>query len=244
MDIIKVATAVQMRPQDGSAKMQFEAHATVIRLAIFDDHPILRKGLLSTFEREQGFDVVGEGGSAAEAIHVTEISLPDVILLDINMPGDGVEAAKIISRNWPAVRIVMLTAHDSEQHVVEALRSGASGYIVKGVSSDELCKTVRAVYEGEGYVSPGLAAKLLGKRGRATPRRTSEPPAKLVDLTEREEDILRLVSEGQSNREIGENIGLTEKTVKHYMTNILQKLHARNRVEAALIAKERLGKPD
>jgi DNA-binding NarL/FixJ family response regulator len=197
------------------------------------------EGLVYTFEREPGFEVIGQGGSSDEAIQIAEMLLPDLILLDINMPGNGVQAARIISQSCPAVRIIMLTAFDGEQHVLDALRSGASGYVVKGVSSEELLKTARAVHGGEGYVSPGLAAKLLGK-----PRfkQVDGPPSQaFVDLTAREEQILLCVCEGQSNKEIGENTGLTEKTVKHYMTNILQKLHARNRVEAALIAKKRMG---
>lgn len=210
----------------------------VIRIAIVDDHPIMRDALVHTFEREDGFEVVGSGESGADAIQIAEMMLPDLILLDINMPGNGVQAARTISRSCPAIRIIMLTAHDGEQYVVEALRCGASGYVVKGVSSEELIKTARAVHEGEAYVSPGLAAKLLRRRSRVNqPRPLSES---FVDLTTREEEILRFVCEGHSNREIGKTIGLTEKTVKHYMTNILQKLHARNRVEAALIAKERL----
>jgi two-component system, NarL family, nitrate/nitrite response regulator NarL len=212
--------------------------AGVIRVAIVDDHPIMLEGLVHTFDRESDFEVIGQGGSGAEAVQIAEMMLPDLILLDINMPGNGVEAARTISRTCPAVRIIMLTAYDGEQHVVDALRSGASGYVVKGVSSEELLKTARAIHGGEGYVSPGLAAKLLGKprifRDQVPQRQT------FVDLTVREEQILHLVCEGQSNKEIGEQIGLTEKTVKHYMTNILQKLHARNRVEAALIAKQRL----
>lgn len=210
----------------------------VIRVAIFDDHPILRDGLVHTFAHAPGFEVVAQGASSAEAIDLAETLLPDLIILDINMPGNGVHAARSISRMFPAIRIIVLTAHDGEEHVVDALRSGASGYIVKGVSSDELVKTARAVCDGEAYVSPGLAAKLLGTRGRAS---SSSPPSeRFVELTAREEEILRLVCEGQSNREIGQSVGLTEKTVKHYMTNILQKLHARNRVEAAMIARERL----
>jgi DNA-binding NarL/FixJ family response regulator len=130
--------------------METKNNDVVIRVAIFDDHPIMRGGLLHTFEREEGFEVVGEGGSCAEAVRIAEMLLPDLILLDISMPGDGVEAARIISRNCPAIRIIMLTAHDSEQYVVEALRGGASGYLVKGVSSEELVKSARAVHEGEG----------------------------------------------------------------------------------------------
>ena len=227
--------------QDGSAAPGAEADASeeLIRVAIVDDHPIMCDGLVETFRREPGFEVVGQGGTGADAIRIAETLLPDLIFLDINMPGDGVMAAGTISRSCPAVRIIMLSAHNDEQHVVDALRVGASGYVIKGVSSEELIKTARAVHGGESYVSPGLAAKLLGTRdaGVAPAANTQ----KFVDLTSREEQILRFVCEGKSNKEIGEKIGLTEKTVKHYMTNILQKLHARNRVEAALIARERFG---
>jgi two-component system nitrate/nitrite response regulator NarL len=210
----------------------------VIRVAIVDDHPIMRDGLVYTLDREDDFEVVAQGATGEEAIHIAETVLPDLILLDINMPGDGLKAARAISSKCPAVRIVMLTAHDGEHHVVNALRGGASGYIVKGVSSEELIKTVRSVHNGEAYVTPALAARLLGMRNKdAAPSRF---PDRFVDLNVREEQILRFVSEGYSNKEIGETIGLTEKTVKHYMTNILQKLHVRNRVEAAVVARERL----
>lgn len=214
------------------------AREEVIRVAIVDDHPIMRDGLVYTFDREDDFEVVGQGGSGAEAIQLAEMLLPDLILLDINMPGDGVQAARTISSSCPAVRIIMLTAHDGEQYVVDALRGGASGYVIKGVSSEELVKTARAVHGGEAYVSPALAARLLGMRGKQAEQ--SRGSNKFVDLTAREEQILNCVCAGQSNKEIGESVGLTEKTVKHYMTNILQKLHARNRVEAALIARQRL----
>ncbi len=211
----------------------------MIRVAVVDDHPIMRDGLVYTFNRETDFEVVGQGATGPEAIQIAELLLPDLIFLDINMPGDGLDAARTISTRCPAVRIIMLTAHDADQHVMNALRGGASGYVLKGVSSEELVKTARAVHSGEAYVSPALAARLLGMRGRQASG--ARPAESFVDLTAREEQILRLVCAGQSNKEIGDHIGLTEKTVKHYMTNILQKLHARNRVEAALIAQQRLG---
>jgi two-component system nitrate/nitrite response regulator NarL len=233
------ATSQATSKREDITRDAVQAAGNVIRVAIFDDHPIMRDGLVHIFKREEGFEVIGQGGTGEEAIQIAELLLPDLILLDINMPGDGVNAARRISRTCPAVRIIILTAHDGEQHVVDALRGGASGYVIKGVSSEELIKTARAIHNGEAYVSPGLAAKLLGMRGTALSTQRVAP--QFVDLTSREEQILRFVCEGQSNKEIGDNIGLTEKTIKHYMTNILQKLHARNRVEAALIARERLG---
>lgn len=225
-------------PASGSHSAVRGEAEEVIRVAVVDDHPIMRDGLVYVFEREDGFEVVAQGASAQDAIQIAETALPDLIFLDINMPGDGVEAARAISRVYPAVRIIMLTAHDSEQHVIDALRSGASGYVLKGVSSEELISTARAVHRGESYVSPGLAAKLLGTRHRQTVPVSTNTVRLFMTLTQREEQILRYISLGMSNREVGQNIGLTEKTVKHYMTNILQKLHARNRVEAALLARE------
>jgi two-component system, NarL family, nitrate/nitrite response regulator NarL len=225
--------------ETGAESVLDDAREAVIRIAIVDDHPIMRAGLVYTFEREFGFEVVAQGGTGPEAIEIAETLLPDLILLDINMPGNGVEAARAISRACPDVRIIMLTAHDDEQYVVDTLRAGASGYVVKGISSEDLIKTAQSVHHGEAYVSPGLAAKLLGKRP-AEVAPVAGLTRKFVDLTTREEQILRYVCEGLSNKEIGDHIGLSEKTVKYYMTNILHKLHARNRVEAALIAREHL----
>lgn len=240
MQMHKVSRALQpTRLTDAASPHEDDAQDEVIRVAIVDDHPILRDGLVHTFAHQDGFEVVGQGGTAEEAIQIAELALPDILLLDLNMPGDGLQAARTISESCPAVRIIVLTAHDGEEHVTRALRSGASAYVVKGVSSEELVKTARAVHGGEAYVSPALAAKLLRTRSWDEP--PSRPADEFVDLTMREEQILRLVSAGRSNKEIGEDIGITEKTVKHYMTNILQKLHVRNRVEAALIARRRLG---
>jgi two-component system, NarL family, nitrate/nitrite response regulator NarL len=246
-DSVKVGSSMRTSSADiwsGDARQGTDTQTArpndVIRVALVDDHPIMREGLVHTFERDPGFEVVGQGETGSEAIQIAETMLPDLIFLDINMPGDGVQAARAISRSCPAVRIIMLTAHESEHHVVDALRSGASGYVVKGISSEDLIKTAHSIHEGEAYVSPALAAKLLGGRRSNVVSMVGANSQKFVDLTSREEQILRLVCQGQSNKEIGDTIGLTEKTVKHYMTNILQKLHARNRLEAALIAREHL----
>jgi len=153
------------------------------------------------------------------------------------MPGGGIDAARRIAREFPCVKIVILTVSKDDTDVVRALQAGASGYILKGVGGDELVGIVRSVSNGESYVAPDLAARLLVDMRSAEPnRKTCERP--LADLTYREEQILKLVSRGLSNKEIGGELSLQEKTVKHYMTNILQKLQVRNRVEAALMARE------
>ena len=205
-----------------------------IQIAIIDDHPMMREGVIHIFNNEADFEVVGEGENARDAIRIAQDRLPDIMLLDISMPGNGITAAQTISTSCPVIKIVMLTVSEDEKHVSVALRAGARGYILKGVSGPELVRSVRAIHHGESYVSPGLAARLLGElKPTANSKNNIDMQSK---LTIREEQILALLSEGLSNREIGEKLDLSEKTIKHYMTNIFQKLHVRNRVEAALIA--------
>lgn len=206
-----------------------------IRVVLADDHPIFRDGLVRTLEERGVFTVVGSAASADEAVALVERHAPDLALLDISMPGSGIEAARRIHAAAPDIRIAMLTVSENEQDVAGALRAGAIGYVLKGVSARELTDILAGVARGEAHVSPALAARLLGDlEGR--PRRQPRQP--IEDLTRREEDILRRVAKGMSNREVAEALSLQEKTVKHYMTSILGKLQARNRVEATLIARE------
>ena len=205
-----------------------------IQMVIVDDHPLLREGVAHTLRAEADIDVVAEGATADEAIRLTRDLLPDVLLLDINIPGGGLRAARVIGETYPVTKIVMLTVSEEEDDVLTALKAGAQGYILKGVAARELVRIVRAVHTGEVWVTPNLAASLLMDWSRVAAKSRAEP-GPLEELTEREHAILVLVAGGKSNREIGEALFLTEKTVKHYMTNILQKLHVRNRVEAALL---------
>lgn len=228
------------RSPASQSEPQHKPAADPIRVAVIDDHPMLRSGLVHTLKSAGGIEIVAEGATAAEAVQIAETLLPDLIFIDIRMPGDGIVAAQAISRSCPAVKIIMLTAHDDEQRVTAALRAGASGYIVKGVSEQELVQSVHAIYEGESYVSPGLAAKLLSTRGFGTPWLQEPDDELFLELTPREEQVLRRITQGLSNREVGDQLGISEKTVKHYMTNILEKLHVRNRVELALLARKRM----
>jgi two-component system nitrate/nitrite response regulator NarL len=208
-----------------------------IRIVLVDDHPLFREGVAITLASEPDFDVVGQGVSAEDAVQLAMDFLPDIALLDISMPGGGIEAARQIAVSCPVVKIVMLTVSEHDDNVVQALQAGARGYILKGVGGADLVNIVRAVDQGESYVSPDLAARLLTRvQSEDTDDAPSDP---LADLTAREEQILKLVSRGLSNKEVGRDLDLREKTVKHYMTNILQKLQVRNRVEAALVARER-----
>jgi DNA-binding NarL/FixJ family response regulator len=206
------------------------------RVVIVDDHALFREGLASILEAEDDLVVVGQGGSADEAIRLTKEHNPDLILVDLDMPGGGLEAAKVISSDYPQTKIVILTASEEDDHLIAALKTGARAYILKGVAARELLRILRIVVDGESYVPPALAASLLLEMNMAKtrPHKVSENP--IDTLTGREREILEGLAEGLSNKEIGLKLFLSEKTIKHYITNILQKLQVRNRVEAALMA--------
>lgn len=204
-----------------------------IRVAVVDDHPMLREGVVRTLVDQGDIEVVGEGASAEEAIELAQQNLPDIVLVDMNMPGSGLTAIAHIAEVCPAVKTIVLTVREDHDAVTSALKLGARGYVLKGVAGPELVEIVRAVHEGGSYVSPSLAARLLIDFDEA--RKAPQGDNILKALTAREEQILRLVGQGLSNKEIGSRLSLKEKTVKHYVTNILQKLQARNRVQAALL---------
>ena len=205
-----------------------------IRVVLVDDHPLLREGVATTLGADPEFDVVAQGGSADEALQLAQDHLPDMVLLDVSMPGGGINAARTIAAACPIVKIVMLTVSEDEDDVLEALKVGARGYVLKGVSGSELVRIVRSVHAGEPYVTPSLAASLLGEM-RSAPAAANAEPDPLSRLTERERQILELVATGKSNKEVADALFLSERTIKHYMTNILGKLQVRSRVEAALL---------
>lgn len=209
-----------------------------IRIVIVDDHPLFREGVAMTLNSDELIEVVAEGQNSDEAIQLAEEHMPDMMLLDISMPGGGIETAKAISLNCPVVKIAMLTVSEREDDVMQSLNAGADGYILKGVGGRELIDIVKRIHRGESYITPQLAARMLTEIKKPAP-----PQAQSGDLfsslTSREEQILESVSRGLSNKEIGRELNITEKTVKHYVTNVLQKLQVRNRVEAALMAQKR-----
>jgi DNA-binding NarL/FixJ family response regulator len=209
-----------------------------IRVVVIDDHPMFRDGVVRTLNSETNIEVVGEGGNLEEAINLAQNLMPDIILLDISMPGGGIEAADVIARTCPVVKIAMLTVSEREDDVMKSLRAGACGYILKGIGGQELVEIVSDLHNGNSYVSPDLAARMLSEL-KTPPLDDTADQDLFSDLTHREEQILESISRGLSNKEIGCELGLTEKTVKHYVTNVLQKLQVRNRVEAALLAQKK-----
>jgi DNA-binding NarL/FixJ family response regulator len=210
-----------------------------LHVVIVDDHALFREGLATILGTQGDIEVVGEGGTAQDAIRLARDLLPEIILLDIDMPGGGLEAARIISNDQPVCKIVILTASEEDDHLIAALKAGARAFILKGVAARELLRILRAVAAGESYVPPALAASLLLEMHEPQAHARKAPADPINELTEREREILESLAGGLSNKEIGEKLFLSEKTVKHYMTNILQKLQVRNRVEAALLAQKR-----
>ena len=204
----------------------------LIRVIVADDHPLFLEGLVASLRASPDISVVGQAATAAGAIRLVKEYQPDVALLDITMPGGGLKAAEEVAAAYPSTKVIVLTASEDEDDVIAGLKAGASGYVLKGVAGQELVSIVRTVAAGEVYVAPRLAYLLLRELSR--PRQ----PGPLEELTAREREVLELVAGGLSNAEIGDRLGLAEKTVKHYMTTILAKLHVRSRVEAALLAQK------
>ncbi len=205
-----------------------------IAVLVVDDHALFRRGVVQTINEQSDMMVVDEADSVESALQRARELLPDIALLDVKLPdGTGLDIAEEIQRDCPFTRIILLTAFEDEDVVMKALKGGAHGYVVKGVSAKELTDVVRAVYRGETYVSPSVAARLLSELSGGDGRRS--PRSRIGELSEREHSILELVAQGKTNKEIADELFLSEKTIKHYMTNILHKLHVRNRVEAALL---------
>lgn len=202
-----------------------------IRVLIADDHPMFRAGVAATLSADLRFEVIGQARDGREAVELVRTLSPDVALLDVSMPVlSGIAAAKAISVQDNQIRIVMLTMAEDAQSLMAALKGGAHGYVLKGVSGQELCDVLERTYNGETYVTPTLAAEMLAEF-----LGTKEPLGMDI-LSAREREVLELLAQGLSNRAIGEHLALTEKTVKHYMTEILHKLHLKSRTEAALFA--------
>ncbi|MBB4166304.1 response regulator transcription factor [Rhizobium sp. BK538] len=207
---------------------------TAIRVAVIDDHPLFREGVTRSLSEIDGFQIVAEGSTKDDAINVAENLQPDVLLMDISMPGGGLNAIAPILETVPLQKIVMLTVSESSDDVTAALNSGAKGYVLKGVGSRALAEIIRSVAAGESYVAPALSARLLSSRSSPAPKRSSA----IVALTPREQQVLQLVASGLSNKHVARKLDLHEKTIKHHMTQIMAKLGVANRTEAAMALRD------
>jgi DNA-binding NarL/FixJ family response regulator len=199
-----------------------------IRVLIVDDHPMVRRGLTELFEGEDDIEVVAAVGDGEEALGVAQSEQPDVVLMDISMPGmGGIEATRRLLAARPGTRVVMLTSFPDHRNVTDSLDSGAIGYLLKEADSDELLRGVRAAAAGDSPLSAKAARAVLSARAQRRP---------LDDLTERELDVLRLVGRGLANKQVAARLGISEKTVKAHMTNIFQRIGVADRTQAALWA--------
>ena len=213
------------------------SEAERIRVLIVDDHALFRRGLMLVLESEDGIEVVGEADDGEDAIAKAEQLAPDVVLMDVRMPRiSGIEATSRLSEMLPTTKIIMLTVSDEEEDLYEAIKAGATGYLLKEISIEEVADAVRAVTQGQTLISPSMASKLIAEFTNLAKRATDRQQVPVPRLTERELDVLRLVAQGITNREIAEQLYIAENTVKNHVRNILEKLHLHSRMEAVLYA--------
>jgi len=207
-----------------------------IRVGLVDDHEIVRLGLMTLINDQPEMQVVGEAGTAAEALHMVERTRPHVVLMDIRIPGEGgIEAAREINRRFADTKVVMLTSFADDDLVLRAIQAGAVGYVLKQVGNEELLRAISAAARGEALLDPSTTSRLLS-RVREVERKKVEDAFR--DLSDREMDVLAEVARGKTNAEIGGILNLSEKTVRNYVSNMLEKLGMSNRIELALYAVE------
>jgi DNA-binding NarL/FixJ family response regulator len=205
-----------------------------LRLLLADDHTIFRQGLRELIERKTSFEVVGEAANGLEVLELVEHLAPDIVLLDIQMPElDGVEVARQLAQTHPEIRVIVLTMYRQDQHLIEAIKSGVRGYLLKDADAEELIDVIERVSRGEAAIDPALTARVFD-----AVRRGGDQQHSLL-LTEREREILQLLAAGNDNRSIAAQLHLSEKTVGNRMSEIFQKLGVSNRTQAALVAIQR-----
>jgi len=217
------------------AEQTIDAEREPIRVLVVDDQELFRRGLTMLLAVEPGIDVVGEANDGIEGTALAASAAPDVVLLDIRMPRQsGIEACLAIKDTVPTTKIIMLTVSDEEADLYEAVKSGASGYLLKDSSIEEVAQAVRVVADGQSLISPSMAVKLIDEfKQMSRPERDHVPGLR---LTERELEVLRLVAKGMNNREIAKDLYISENTVKNHVRNILEKLQLHSRMEAVMYA--------
>ena len=207
-----------------------------IRIMIVDDHPVVRFGLMGLLSMQPDLEVIGEASSCGEACEKVRLLRPDLVILDLEM-GDtcGADALSKVRETYPQLPTIVFTAHDNDWRIVEAVRIGLQGYLVKGTPPEVILEAVRVVSRGEFFIDPKIASKVLGQIGRKVERRS--PNSRV--LTDRERSVLQLLAQGKRNKEISEALFISERTVKFHMSAVMKKLHATNRTEAVRIAAAR-----
>ena len=211
------------------------AKTGTIRVLIADDHALFRQGIRRLLETAGDIEVVGEASSGSEAVSLVEQLAPDVALLDVSMPGlSGIDAAGMIKTASPRTCVVMVTVHTNEEFLFQAIKAGAMGYLLKDSLPEELLRAVRVVHRGEALLAPEMAAKVVKEFARTTEAKDLAPV--LTPLTQREVEILHHVADGLANKEIAQRLGISERTVKNHLSNIMEKLQVNSRTQAAIYA--------
>ncbi|HEX2979225.1 MAG TPA: response regulator transcription factor [Anaerolineaceae bacterium] len=206
------------------------------RILLVDDHEVVRLGLKALLEHHPQFEVIGEAGNARDAIDMVARSLPDVVLMDIRLPGtSGIEACEEITRRFPETRVIMLTSYAEDEMLFSAIRAGASGYVLKQIAGEDLVKALETVSRGEALLDPAVTQRVFQEVRKAV---KEEEASAFSNLSQQEKHVLLLVSEGKTNREIAKALFLGEGTVRNYVSSILSKLGVSNRAEAAAYAVE------
>jgi DNA-binding NarL/FixJ family response regulator len=212
-----------------------------IRVLIVDDHPVVLEGLRNMLSTDRNIEIVGEAGDGAEAVAIVEEKEPNVVLMDIRMPNmDGVQATRRIKHQFPSTAVIVLTMYDTDAYVVDAVRAGASGYLLKDATRELVVDTIRAVNSGATLIKTSLLTEAISslvqsQKGRQ-PAEPSSPQEGMEQLTAREREVLKLAAVGYSNKEIAKELNITQDTVKKHMQSILGKLHASSRIHAAIQA--------
>ncbi|MEB3180732.1 MAG: response regulator transcription factor [Nostocaceae cyanobacterium] len=210
---------------------------TKIRLLLVDDQMIIRQGLRSLLEAKPDLEVVGEAENGQQAVSQVEALQPDIVLMDVRMPVmDGVAATRVICQQFSATKVLVLTTFDDDEYVSQAMRLGARGYLLKDTHSDDLAAAIRAVHKGYTQMGPGLLEKAIAPPPPVIPPQPQRLPPELAGLTPREREVLLLIADGASNREIAEALYISERTVKNHITHILSQLNLRDRTQAAMFA--------
>jgi two-component system NarL family response regulator len=208
-----------------------------LRVMIVDDHALFRRGLEMVLAQEPDIDLVGEASDGAEAVERAAELMPDVVLMDVRMPRrSGIEAAGEIKDLLPHAKILMLTISDEEADLYEAIKAGASGYLLKEIPIEEVADAIRSVWEGQSRISPSMASKLLTEFANMSRQTADRPQMPAPRLTDREMEVLKLVAQGMNNRDIAKELFISENTVKNHIRNILEKLHLHSRMEAVVYA--------
>ncbi len=206
------------------------------RILLVDDHEVVRVGLKALLDKHPDFDVIGEAGSAREAVEKTKSNKPDVVVMDIRLKGgSGIEACQEITEKYPDTKVIMLTSYAEDEMLFSAIRAGASGYVLKQIGSDDLIHAIEAIGRGEALLDPAVTQRVFQEVRKAA---REEEASAFAELTQQEMHVLQLVSEGRTNRQIAEMLFLGEGTVRNYVSSILSKLNVRNRAEAAAYAVE------